>query len=253
MPVAQVVEVASTVQGEGTLAGRRQVLVRLAGCNLDCDYCDTPGAHGWARPAEIEVRAGALRFREAPNPMAPEAVAGEVLRLAREAPHHSVSWTGGEPLWSAEFLALAVPPLRAAGLAQSLQTNGTLPDELERVVGLFDHLSVDLKSPLHCRGVRGFEAVERFVRVARRRAKPGALKLVVTEATPDEEAALGARLALECGWPFVLQPVTPVGGVSGMPSSPPSARRLLELQAKALGVHAEVLVIPQLHVALGLR
>ena len=30
-----------TVQGEGPSAGRRASFIRLGGCNLHCDWCDT--------------------------------------------------------------------------------------------------------------------------------------------------------------------------------------------------------------------
>ena len=39
---ARVVEVFSSIQGEGVCLGHRQIFVRLGGCNLHCDYCDEP-------------------------------------------------------------------------------------------------------------------------------------------------------------------------------------------------------------------
>ena len=38
---APIIEIFSSIQGEGLLIGERQIFVRFAGCNLDCTYCDT--------------------------------------------------------------------------------------------------------------------------------------------------------------------------------------------------------------------
>lgn len=73
-------EVFRTIQGEGPLAGRPAVFIRLSGCNLACKFCDTEFesgemvqadaveteawrlAHGWKRP--LFVLTGGEPFRQ---------------------------------------------------------------------------------------------------------------------------------------------------------------------------------------------
>ncbi len=247
--VAQVIEIFSGVQCEGPLLGVRQVFIRLAGCNLDCDYCDTPGAHGWTGPAQIETVAGSMSFRKIPNPVTAEAVAAEALRLAREAPVHSIAWTGGEPLWHTAFLKESMPPLREAGLRQFLETNGTLPGELAEVVDLVDYVSADVKLPRLTRGVRDLSKCAEFLKIARGAHKDGCAKLVFAESTTREEIEEAARLAERTAYPLVLQPVT---STEGGPR-PPGPGRILAAQREALVIHGDVRVIPQMQGLLGLR
>lgn len=101
-----VYETFTSLQGESTLAGRRCFFIRLAGCNLDCAYCDT-------RPAR-DVAAGCER------PIS------ELVQQAVESGAGFVEVTGGEPLAAAETPEL-LRRLLAAGLTVALETNGSLP------------------------------------------------------------------------------------------------------------------------------
>ena len=125
-----VVEIFSGIQGEGIHVGRRQIFLRLAGCNLACDYCDQPEARTVPAFALIERTAGRRDFIAARNPLGVERCARAILKLDRpRGLHHAVSLTGGEPLMQAGFLAALLPILRRAGLRVLLETNGTRPEE----------------------------------------------------------------------------------------------------------------------------
>lgn len=107
----QLAEIFYSVQGEGTWAGTPAVFVRLAGCNLACDFCDTDYALKFV--ASVEDVVARVRAEGGDCPM--------------------VILTGGEPLAQAGTPAL-IDALRAAGRRVHIESNGTiftdLPDDV---------------------------------------------------------------------------------------------------------------------------
>jgi len=104
-------EIFYSIQGEGTWTGTPAVFVRLAGCNLACDFCDTDySTKAYARVADI---------------------IGMVRDAGNDCP--TVILTGGEPLAQAETPAL-IEALRRDGRRVHIESNGTiyalLPDDV---------------------------------------------------------------------------------------------------------------------------
>jgi 7-carboxy-7-deazaguanine synthase len=103
MPNLSVSEMYRSLQGEGTRAGRPCAIIRLAGCNLRCSWCDT--AHAYEAGTLMSV--------------------ASVLEWLQSARCRMAMVTGGEPL-----LQEATPELlRAlcdAGRETLLMTNGSL-------------------------------------------------------------------------------------------------------------------------------
>src|SRR5437763_5063105 len=92
---ARLVEVFSSIQGEGVLVGHRQVFVRTYGCNLRCTYCDSPETlKETPSPARcrVETVPGSWTFHTVENPVTPERLT-EIVRGYLGEPHHSVSIT----------------------------------------------------------------------------------------------------------------------------------------------------------------
>jgi organic radical activating enzyme len=242
---ASLIEIYSAIQGEGPGVGERQLLVRLAGCNLGCRYCDTEVRP--PRACRAERRAGKRNWRALANPVGSELALDAIERLARQVPHESVAWTGGEPLLSERFLRAVLPPLRALGLRQDLHTNATLPARLAPLLELLDRIVADLKLPTATGEHVDWEAAGRFLKLAR--GKLLAVKMVVVRGLPREEFDRGLEVAASAApaATVVLQPVTPVAAGA----EAPAPGELLAMQDRALRTFRRVLVIPQTHRAIG--
>ena len=104
-PEAAVWEIYSAIQGEGLCLGERHVFVRVAGCNLDCRFCDTPAREPGRPACMVEQDPGSGDFGEIPNPLSVHDALAEVVRLVQDTPEaRQVSLTGGEPLLAPDFV-----------------------------------------------------------------------------------------------------------------------------------------------------
>lgn len=94
--VYKVVETFISINGEGQHAGELALFIRFAGCNLNCNYCDTR----WANQPDVVYQ---------------EMTETEIKALVTDSGVRNVTLTGGEPLLQ-------------PGMYQLLETIGSLPD-----------------------------------------------------------------------------------------------------------------------------
>jgi organic radical activating enzyme len=221
---ARMIEVFSSLQGEGPCVGARQIFVRLGGCNLHCDYCDEP--HTIAIPSGTVWTSARVK--------------ASILRLNKKRNHHSISWTGGEPLLHPAFLAPLMTWARSIGLKNYLETNGTHPAALRALAPLCDFVSMDIKLSSST-GRDTFSLHKAFLAEV---PKGTFVKVVLTSKTTDAEwrqvlALLkGSRRKI----PLVLQPATRFGGAEPIP---PARCLKFEDMARRAGLRASV--VPQWH------
>lgn len=227
---ARMIEVFSSLQGEGPRVGERQVFVRLAGCNLRCDYCDEPDS--------IPIPSGKV--------WTAERVKSSIARELARRPHRSVSWTGGEPLLHPAFLAPLLKWARAQGLQNYLETNGTLPAAMRALAPLCDAVSMDVKLASSTGRVT-WDQHRAFLQEAPRGTF---VKVVLTARTTEAEWRRVVSLvrAAPLRPLLVLQPATRFGGAE--PLAPSECLRF-EDQARRAGL--KTLVAPQWHHLWGVR
>ncbi|HEX5274616.1 MAG TPA: 7-carboxy-7-deazaguanine synthase QueE [Candidatus Rubrimentiphilum sp.] len=103
----QLAEIFYSIQGEGEHTGKPAVFVRLAGCNLSCDFCDTDYS---------------LKFFATVDD-----VVAKVRALGNDCP--MVVLTGGEPFAQREALDL-IEALRKDGRRVHIESNGTIASDL---------------------------------------------------------------------------------------------------------------------------
>jgi organic radical activating enzyme len=241
---APLIEVFSSMQGEGVLIGCRQIFVRFADCNLNCDYCDTPFLAG--PTCQVETKPGTGQFSSHNNPLN----MASVTRLLAEWQyschdvHHSVALTGGEPLLHADILKEWLPEVLPV-LPVFLETNGTLPRELEKILPLVEMISMDIKGS----AVTGVATpwAEHADFLALGRDQLCQVKLVVDKNTSHEEILEAAQLVHRHApnAPLILQPRTLITGPAL------EGEVLLALQELAASEHDDIRLIPQIHPWLG--
>jgi organic radical activating enzyme len=249
---AHLVEMFSSVQGEGVYVGASTLFVRFAECDLRCRWCDTP--HSWLRRpvARLETERGSGEFREVANPVALADLieAAEVLQLTS---HRFVSFTGGEPLLQPEPLAALARAFRGRGPRIHLETHGLHTAALEAVLPEIDVVSMDWKLASDVRrasdpkagAIDDYHAAHaEFLRLAL--AAPEVMvKVVITESSRDHEIdeMIAQLVGISPEVMVIVQPVTPFGGIA----TAPSARRLLDLTRRIEQQLPNVRLIPQTH------
>lgn len=239
-----VVEIFSSVQGEGVHVGCRQIFIRMHGCNLKCSYCDT--VSGNIQPeCRIEATPGRRDFKYIANPLGAEDIARAAASL-KLSQHHSVSLTGGEPLLYPSLIKELAPLIKGTRRGIYLETNGTLPENLAEVIDLIDIVAMDIKLP----GTAGiaplWDVHRKFLKIAS--AKYTFVKIVVGGETLPEEVKTAAEHIKDTDpdMPLVIQPVSVKGEITAI-----STKHVLDLQELALNILDDVRVIPQTHKIMG--
>jgi len=241
-----ITEMFSGIQGEGPYVGVRQIFVRFGGCDLRCWWCDTPRSLVRRSPGRYETAPGSREFETVNNPL-PLDRAALLLRRLKPGGHHSVTFTGGEPLLQTQAVLSLSCDVHRSGGKTWLETHGGRVHELEEVVDAIDIVSMDIKVPSSTGEFIPLEVHARFLEIAC--AKDVFAKLVVTPETRDDEvleaAAMVAAASREV--PLILQPVTPFGRIK----TSPTPEHMLRVQIKSLDLHRDVRVIPQTHKLIG--
>ncbi len=232
-------EIFSSIQGEGPYVGKRQVFVRFNACHLHCVYCDTP-----QRPAalqcEVEAIAGSGEKILIENPMTVAQVSEWIRHFALASRHHSVSFTGGEPLLYTAFLKELLPEVVPI-LPVYLETSGTQPDKLLEILEWVSIIAMDIKIPSATGEPMQLENHKQFYQVARSRET--FVKLVVSSKTTVDEVAATCDIVTDKHIPVIIQPMTSL--LTGENTVPPA--KLFELESFLSRHFQDVRVIAQTH------
>lgn len=121
-PTLKITEIFSSVQGEGLRQGEPTLFIRLTGCNLQCDFCDTQ--YAWEGGEDMSV-GGILEKME---------------EVRQDFPSQWVCLTGGEPFL--QDVGNLVQEIKKRGFKVQVETNGTIFQDLS-----VDWYSVSPKPP----------------------------------------------------------------------------------------------------------
>lgn len=103
----RVVEQFISINGEGRRAGQLALFIRFAGCNLNCEYCDTK----WANETDVSCQ---------------EYTIEELYQIIKESKVKNVTLTGGEPFIQPNMDKLLEKLRTDSSLRIEIETNGSV-------------------------------------------------------------------------------------------------------------------------------
>lgn len=230
----RMIEIFSSIQGEGLWVGRPQVFVRFHGCHLKCQYCDTPLTHHKIHECRIEYPAFSGIYEHKPLELTTAEINEQIARFKIP----SLAVTGGEPLEQVDFLYEWFRSLDGK-YEILLETSGIEVEALGRVIFFVDLVSLDIKIPSATGEEPYWEAHDRFIQCARQ--KPHYAKVVYDERMTDDEIER-VRMILNkyTDLSAVFQPVSPI-----QKRDMKRCLRIFELFSETFS--SRVRLIPQIH------
>jgi len=230
--IGRISEIFSSVQGEGIRAREHMVFVRFTGCNLSCDYCDTPHSR--------YIIAGTIFTLE-------EVIAEIETHLAKNRKISTIAFTGGEPLLHSGLIAEIIRHFKKKGIKTYIDTNGTLCEKFRLIADDVECVAMDIKLPSANGGKEFWDLHREFLNIAQKNIF---VKVVLTENTTLEEfkKAIDMVEGINKSIPTVLQPSTPVKDVGTVsPELLDSFHKIAKQKLK------NIYVIPQMHRKWGVK
>lgn len=183
--LSEIKEIFTSIQGEGLYVGEKQIFVRFSRCNLNCKYCDTKFLNG-----------------EKYSPV-------ELYNKLKQNPCGTISLTGGEPLLEADFLKDFLQKYKnILNKKIYLETNGTLYNELIKIIDFVDTVSMDIKLKSATGQENRFDENEKFLSAASK--KEAFIKVVFDNNILKEEIKKVIEIAKQNNNIIVLQPKMPI-------------------------------------------
>lgn len=198
---ANISEIFSSFQGEGLYVGDLQFFVRFCDCNLNCSFCDTD----FSKKDNFIFTGHSGVPQIFDNPISTT----DFIDIFENYTDEVISFTGGEPLLHSDFLLEVLPSLKAKGHIIYLETNGTLPSELQKTIKHIDIIAMDYKSSkfTDIAPEKLHEQHKEFYKIACK--KEVFVKFIVDSNTTEEEIEKCASMMAELEENYlVIQPMT---------------------------------------------
>jgi len=243
-------EIFTSYQGEATWVGYRQIFIRLAGCSLHCDYCDTQTARGF-QPLKGYLYSTANKPKILANPITVEKSLTYIKKILKTTgPYHSIAITGGEPLEQPLFLCGLIKALKSEypELKILLETNALDYPALIKIKKKVDFIAMDIKIPSVAKINLSLNKYAGILKALS--GVKGCIKIIVSPDVLDKEIIYVAKLIKKYtpAWELILQPISKYKG-----KVKNTWYKLDKLTSLALKYHNKVRLIPQIHKLLGIR